>query len=624
MRSFRICIVLIGLAAAVVYGAPDRKPSLAQIVTYESSGKRLSTVLEDLSKSTKVSIKSGSRNTDWQCRDAPIIVSVQDITLLNLLESIADCSHLAFTKDKPVAPTDAPVYRLWRSRERQQELDSFFSNRRDKREALARWALDTTLAMADVPDPEPNADPKTLSSDRLRFLMLKALATVLRDQKKNELLADRSHFTWRAEEPTDWGGPQGQFARYSSALKARQSHTEVTCVNGKRKETATPFRVEVKPDRCKIVLRASKGEGADVGIEIRSTGRWSISLLDEATFVTDYVKTGVPPRPDSASITRPIGHCINKNLKVLLTKEDWQAPFLQRKVKIPQPQADITPTHSATLLAIAKAAGVSLICEDFESHKWDQPISLPYDKEITLADALKSFEDRYTWLIDAQNRLVVGWSRLWPERHTNLMPQNLLNELANKLDITGVCIDDVTPLAHFTDDAMFEWLYQSSRLNILGGCGFGSRKPWQFYDKLGRQDKRLAWSDSGLSLASFDPAYVMEMFDLKDPAQVPYLVMKVKVGSSICLGYAVIRRIPTLKDGTTFRCPMLPPHVLKQEIYHIVLERSPHYTPTDEADKQFWFAADGPAQPLPLYSEQTLKDMVRRAGLKWEDVSSQF
>lgn len=447
--AFRFGIILVLLAAgAVTGGAANIKPPLQRDVNYESSGKRLCSVLGELNKATKVTIESGYRRTDWQARDLPIVVSVHDIALIDALRSIADCAHLTLTNDKPRFASAEPVYRIWRDRKRQRELDSLFT-------------------------------------------------------------------------------------------------------------------------------------------------------------------------------ARPIGYCTNKNLQVLANEENWRAPLLQKKITLPRlPQS---ATHAEVLLAIARSAGVSLICEDFESHKRDQATSVPYGKEITLADALKTFDDQYTWLVDAQNRLIVGWSRLWPERHANLMPESLLSDLANKLGSSGVFIDDAAHLADYTDDAMFDWLYESKSLNALGGCQFGSRKPWQFYNKLSRQDKKLAQSEQGLSLAGFDPAYVMEKLDVPDPAIVPYLVMKMKTGSSIQLGERELRCIPTLRDGTAFHGMMLPPSILEQHVYHILVEETPHEGDHAEEGhlvvrKSFSLTADGPAQPLPVFSERIMRKMVEDAGLKWEDL----
>jgi hypothetical protein len=167
---------------------------------------------------------------------------------------------------------------------------------------------------------------------------------------------------------------------------------------------------------------------------------------------------------------------------------------------------------------------------------------------------------------------------------------------------------------------MFEWLYKSARLHVLGGCEFGDPKPWQFYDKLSKYNKKLAWSETGLSLAGFDPAYVMDKFHVEDPAVPPYLVIKMKTGSSIQLGRSMYH-IPTLKDGTTFWTIRFPPNVLKQEIYHISVEETPHEEAPAGSDKQakerrYYPAADGPAQPLPVFSERIMRQMAEKAGLK--------
>ncbi len=134
----------------------------------------------------------------------------------------------------------------------------------------------------------------------------------------------------------------------------------------------------------------------------------------------------------------------------------------------------------------------------------------------------------------------------------------------------------------------------------------------------------------GPDIAGLDPAYVMNKLGVDDPTVVPYLVMKMKTGSSIQLGISMFR-IPEMKDGSRFETVRFPPHVLKQEIYHIDVEETPHDEAPADPDKlektgavkeqrrRFSIAADGPAQPLPVFSESIMRQIAQQAGIKSGD-----
>ena len=88
---------------------------LNQQVTYTGTGKRLHTVLEDISKMTNITVRCGKDKDDWQVRDLPVVVIVKNMPLGKLLQTLADCTHLAFSSNQVDGKT---TYRIWRDRSR--------------------------------------------------------------------------------------------------------------------------------------------------------------------------------------------------------------------------------------------------------------------------------------------------------------------------------------------------------------------------------------------------------------------------------------------------------------------------------------------------------------------------
>ncbi|MEN6356895.1 MAG: hypothetical protein ABFD83_07400, partial [Armatimonadota bacterium] len=62
---------------------------LSQKVTYEARHKAVKVILEDLSDMMGVTLNAGFNKQDWQVRDRKMNIFAKDITLADLLNSIA-------------------------------------------------------------------------------------------------------------------------------------------------------------------------------------------------------------------------------------------------------------------------------------------------------------------------------------------------------------------------------------------------------------------------------------------------------------------------------------------------------------------------------------------------------
>ena len=122
---------------------------LNQQVTYTGTGKRLHTVLEDISKMTNITVRCGKDKDDWQVRDLPVVVIVKNMPLGKLLQTLADCTHLAFSSNQVDGKT---TYRIWRDRSRQKQLDEYFQNRRDYALCRINWEWDSWAKLGQLPE----------------------------------------------------------------------------------------------------------------------------------------------------------------------------------------------------------------------------------------------------------------------------------------------------------------------------------------------------------------------------------------------------------------------------------------------------------------------------------------
>ncbi len=124
MRSFLLLVAMIAMngqichAAAVTVdpnvgrpfpNAGVADPRVAQKVTYEAWHTPIRTILDDLSKKTGVTLNAGYSKQDWQVRDRRMNVYAKDVTLAELLNSIARVMKFKWTRNDD---DKLPTYRL--------------------------------------------------------------------------------------------------------------------------------------------------------------------------------------------------------------------------------------------------------------------------------------------------------------------------------------------------------------------------------------------------------------------------------------------------------------------------------------------------------------------------------
>ena len=128
---------------------------VSQKVTYEAWHTPLKTIIEDISKSTGVELIAGYNKNDWQVRDRKMNIDVSDVTLAELMNSIARVMKFKWTENKK---DNIPVYRLIADRKLLLALQSE-SNRLDNElkseEMRRRMGLVEALAkVADLSGPD--------------------------------------------------------------------------------------------------------------------------------------------------------------------------------------------------------------------------------------------------------------------------------------------------------------------------------------------------------------------------------------------------------------------------------------------------------------------------------------
>lgn len=531
-RAFLALIVLITLVAPV--RAADSR--LAQKVAYQGGYKRLHAVAEELSKQTGVTIRCGSSARDWQVRDIPLVVCVKDMPLGELLRTVADCAHVEFASEKIAnANDDETAYRLYRTKKQQEDITDALDAQTEANLKLATWAWDTLVAYAKMPD--ASADIPTTKPDgwtSVDAAQIRAVAETLADlgpENREKALA--------GEQVSAKIGASPKSAGLRNVYEYALAHDGDFMMGTRQTPT------ESERERSMIALRitrrdqptSSGGFGFYVyGVPVKMAGRddgfhymdtWNTNPVLLAKVLASTKKLKFAPPPDSATGIDVPESFPRSGFKPLDKDDDWKLPMLQQSVNLKLSEDEkerLWPPN--VLVALAKATGMNVICEDFFSHRVDpwRTVSISPNTKTSAAQVLQAASKkkrRILWYLNEESNLVAGWSWQWRKRHQALVPESLVARIHDKCAADGAELDDLVPLFDLSREQVSEWFcetpdFMSLETDVLGG-GIAM---WRIYGSLTAEDKLLAKSDAGLPLAKFDANWLVRFFaQVKEEAE---------------------------------------------------------------------------------------------------------
>ncbi len=500
---------------------PESDARLATPVTYESGYKRLHCIIDELSAKTGVTIRCGANKDDWAIRDRPMVVSVRDMPLGKLLETIASSADLDLAAEtiKDTKGKSERVYRLFFSSRSQAALDTWIST---EREASIKRQSDLWDVMASVAD----ATKSTQYPDdgtRLGRSVAKILKQLGPDAKAKVLAGQRLDISVKA-----FAKPDMLRDLYRLACTA-EFHPE------RQPKPPTPATDEqIDSATFSIIPQEGMQNSGFFYVSVslsplssgNTTASWSSSL---DTLAQDaWRSTGEKPDPaslyDCGGKPRP-DHMPKDMVSLDVETRTEDAPsFLSQKVKLELPK-DHEPTCAETIAALAKAAGVSIVVEDYSDHKRalgrPRPLSsIPPAWELnTVGDILRKLDGRtsiggeFEWLYDEKTKTLVGRSSDWPSKHASMIPESLLVYLKSKAEKDGLELDDLLKLMPYTLDQYELWIRDTKDLYFVQNVAHGHTPSdilWHFYARLSAQDKAAARSEAGLPLAKYDSAWVAD------------------------------------------------------------------------------------------------------------------
>jgi len=526
---------------------------LAQKVTYDGGYKRLHYSLEGVSAKTGVTIRCGANRDDWQVRDLPMAISAYEIPLGKLLEAIASSADLDLTSETIKTDTGKGenVYRLSFTMRSRAALDGYVDSRHQATVDQQGQLWDALVANADIPDSDVDLTVGSfVGSSRALAKVIKELGP---DAKAKVFAGERIDLN------------TGSFS--NPAVLREWYRSEAGFFKQYNKQGEPPTNEQIDAATFSIIPSTNPTTGAfsigaSVPVRFDTTTVSRIADLRQAAQELWWQKKIVQKAPSIVNAPlpdqKPPDHIAKDLVPLDIKSGAKKSPdFMAEKVKLDLPK-DRDVSYAEAFAALAKAAGLSIVTEDYLDHKHKSylspsgqstylggfgmqiPSNLPpfspvgtISGEATVGDVLRALtldrygSGRFQWFCNEKTRLLVGRDRDWMQRHQNLMPESLLIYLRDKANGDGIELDDLSKLTSYTEGQQSEWIRVSKDLYFISGVPMGrssSQTLWRFYEKLPAFDRAAAKSDAGLPLAKYEAAWVAD-FTNTGPASDPRLRM---------------------------------------------------------------------------------------------------
>ncbi len=500
-----ILVSSVGAGVSALEKSQPSDPRLIQPVTIECVNVRLHVVLEQISETTKVTIRCGRDNKDWQVRDIPVTVCTNDLALGKLLNSIAISTHLFFESEKVGKST---VYHIWRDRKRQKTLDDYYADVAACATATRAWNWDTVAKMKDIPDdklwrstPEPTHN---------FYGAMSSFLTALGPDMRARAMAGETLRLDLQSASAQWRGDlQNVFTAqgpYNSGQWSQPTADDAAHAIQPTQDELHKFRMLISGDQVSIL----DPSGAQ---NFYPLGNVASCLSPEA-----MESVGIPERPRSSDL--PIIDDPSGNIKPLEGNSDlWDSPLIQEKIKLDLIKGK-RPSCGELLAALAKATGDNIICEDFESQRSCLRPEIASSTDVTVISVLQAIDQRAThtwkvgfiWHASQKDKIILGISNNWPYHHRDIVSDAFLADLRQKMSGDGVRLDDFLRVMRLTSDQVEEWIRFSPDLSILTAYGISEQKNfWMLYDSLNAQERTQAQSESGIPLGSLHPQLLVDL-----------------------------------------------------------------------------------------------------------------
>jgi hypothetical protein len=499
----------------------DADARLSQKVTYEARHKAVKTILADLSEMTGITFNAGYNKNDWQVRDRKMNIFAKDITLADLMSSIARVMKFKWSVNKDQVPW---TYRIYMDRSTLVEANAELSKaQRDFYRDIAQRRADYARMIDNWSDDLSQSELDNLKeTNPVEYILhvqgigaaLQGMFNDVRGLRDSFINANRDIGAW----PVSKLSPETQELVLNAVKKKCNLEGKPLSEEQEKAFTTTGSMLfDLVPDELgwkSIEYKKFAGTGIYINNEFMAIE----SLLGDGSYPTNQ-----------ANARQVINILENgESSKEQATAEYLQAATEESKLlekrfpTEPQPEvADEPDLHDKIEVkpeekkwiglvdfeaAVAQASGFAVVSDSYKILPGFASVS---KSETELKDVLSTICEGYRYNWNKHGQIIELWSKEWFKKRTAQIPDEWVERWkANLKKLGHMSLDDYSQIAMLTTEQLVENIRTDEQLFDLHmfSCTQSTQVfLLRLYASLDADQKKSLFSEVGLDVLSFDP-----------------------------------------------------------------------------------------------------------------------
>ncbi|MGI6295571.1 MAG: hypothetical protein ACOX3G_05735 [Armatimonadota bacterium] len=494
----------------------DTDSRLGQKITYTVSARTVAEILDDLTRTTGVTFKAGSNSSDWQVRDRKMTISVEDVPLNRLMNSISRVMKFKWQRS---GEDGKWTYRLYLDR---------------------KSLLDAEAQRVRAEERAEEARAKKRAEGVEKYAKLMDLT----EEEKNDL-RQTNPFLYMAAE-SGLGKSLGQFfkevpAAFDAFANGRrldldsaslspvaQSNLMAAIKDMSRIEQKMMGRERAQldtldPSKLSIGVNDSLEHISGVPVagfmlgnmSVRyDGGKVDIPFLDPQSKMAHAIGTIlIESQEQKRSISEVMKDHLGEFMDAVKTATKEAAATGEPLVEHPDDPAfkeEITiNAASARLpdveLALAKEAKLPVVSDYFGSIG---PLSGVPSGKMEIRKALDTISDTYNYNWDKHSEIIEFRDRNWFKKRTHQIPESRIDVWRKEVNSTGtIDLDGLSQIAQLTQEQYIQNVMADELLGqpALSTCIFGNQDLLKLYGSLSADQRRALMSGGGMDVGMLSP-----------------------------------------------------------------------------------------------------------------------
>lgn len=494
----------------------DTDSRLSRKITYSTAARTVSEVLDDLTAATGITFKAGTNSSDWQVRDRKMTISVTDVPLNHLMNSISRVMKFKWQRSEVDGKW---VYRLYL--DRKSLLDAEAQRVRaeeraeDARAKKRAEGVEQYARLMDLTEEEKNDLRQTNP-----FLYMAAESGLGKSLGRffKEVPAAFDAFANGRRLDLDSASLSPMAQSNLMAAIRDMSRIEQKMIGRERSQldTLDPSKLSIGVNDSLEHISGVPVAGFMLGnMSVRyDGGKVDIPFLDPQSKMAHAVGSIlIESQEQKRSVSEVMKDHLGEFMDAVKTATKDAAatgeplidnpddPALKDEVTIKADSAKLPDVE----MALAKEAKLPIVSDYFGSIG---PLSGVPSGKMEIRKALDTISDTYNYNWNKQAGIIEFRDRNWFRKRTHQIPESRIDVWRKEVNATGtVDLNSLSQIAQLTQEQYIQNVMADELLGqpALSACIFGNQDMLKLYGSLSADQRRALMSSAGMDVAMLTP-----------------------------------------------------------------------------------------------------------------------